>query len=576
MLWKKESRQPDAHYIDFFPNGIKKLERSVNSFLQNSDQKPIPVKSDTVALQKRKKGNELFSAEKLLDAIELYSDSLRYANPGSENISLAYANRATCFLDLNMYDECLADIESAMAAGYPERLRPKLQRRKEICLKEMEDDPKYPREKFSIESNEQYPYLSNVANIQRNDANGVYSVVATTDIDVGEPIVIEDPHYTYQYDRFGAMCNICLKEYCNLVPCKKCASAMFCPECQGHFLHENECGLHFGGSSAVNSGTMGVIRDVLLILNAFDDDVDELMSCVEEMLKRPKELPDNLLDDRSKFQVLFSNVTHGLHSSIDEWAGTVYPPYKTIMRIPRINEIFKSTKHQRFLMHLIGHQSCISGNVIPKEKMMPAPGMDQMAYRMKTIMQTFFQRACCPNVLQFDRNGKTIWHSVKPIKMGEQLFVKKRPADAKINMQTGISSWGQTSKCQCDRCKGKKLSSMQRKQLTADPDYRFIQKNKVCVQIEKVEPLMDACVSVLRQYGEWNWCEEIQGVISLFGQMQSKHMVCEMDNLNYGFLRAIGLKSAEQYVRAHGSKKEEERYVKVYLDDLMQMLFNNL
>lgn len=126
MLWKKESQHPDAFYVDVLAPGLDHWEFHVNDFLAFMDQKPHPKKSDAIALQKRNEGNEKFRARKWLDAIELYGDSLRFAQPESEHISLAYANRAACFLILKMYANCLKDIELATDAGYPKHLMAKL------------------------------------------------------------------------------------------------------------------------------------------------------------------------------------------------------------------------------------------------------------------------------------------------------------------------------------------------------------------------------------------------------------------------------------------------------------------
>lgn len=299
--------------------------------------------------------------------------------------------------------------------------------------------------------------------------------------------------------------------------------------------------------------TMGVIRDVLLILNAFKS-VDKLMAFVERMLKNPNVLPDNLLDDQSKFQVFFHNANRGLNGSIDEEARSIYPPYKTIMLIPRISEMFTTAKHRRFLMHLLGHVTTIECLAAPKDSMTPASNFDQMTFRIKAIMQSYFEQSCCPNVVKTCVDGKTIWYSVKPIKMGEQIFMPKVPSAAilkSIQQRRGMVKLKQLkSKCQCDRCKGKTLSAAQRKQLATDPDYRFIQANKQRIRIERVHLMVDAVVSVLRKFGEWNWCEQIQEVINLLDQFQSYSTIGDMANATHPFNRALALKSEEMYLKA--------------------------
>lgn len=137
MQWKKESQQNhDAFYVDLLAEGTGHWTLRV----QLEENHPLRSgKSYEIALQQRNEGNTAFRASKWLDAIELYGNSLRFARPTSEHISLAYANHASCFLKLKMYGKCLKDIELAKEAGYPERLMPKLDQRKANCLQQMQD-----------------------------------------------------------------------------------------------------------------------------------------------------------------------------------------------------------------------------------------------------------------------------------------------------------------------------------------------------------------------------------------------------------------------------------------------------
>lgn len=65
--------------------------------------------------------------------MQMYNSSLRYAEKGSKNVSLAYANILVLFFKLMRYHERLFDIDLAKEAGYPEKLMPKLDQRREHC-----------------------------------------------------------------------------------------------------------------------------------------------------------------------------------------------------------------------------------------------------------------------------------------------------------------------------------------------------------------------------------------------------------------------------------------------------------
>ncbi|XP_055297294.1 SET and MYND domain-containing protein 4-like [Sitodiplosis mosellana] len=225
MLWKKESNKSDSLYVDFCALHAKEY---MNAAPRRSAFKTTE-KSDVISVQKRVEGNQLFGQCKWADAMEMYNESLCYAENGSTNISLAYANRASCFLKMELYNECLTDIELAKAAGYPADLEPKLDRRKEQCLKGVSDGAKpfgIFEPALSFQPNEQFPSIANVLKLERN-AND-YSVVAEQDIDVGQIIAVEKAFLVYSYIRYGLQCSICFKRNANLLPCKKCTAALFC------------------------------------------------------------------------------------------------------------------------------------------------------------------------------------------------------------------------------------------------------------------------------------------------------------------------------------------------------------
>lgn len=520
MLWKKESQSPDALYINVLGDerNVRNLDVALNFLLLTLDQEPRPEKSDSIALQKRNDGNKKFRVRAYIEAMELYSDSLRFAKPESEHICLAYANRAACFLVLKMYENCLKDIEFAIKAGYPGNLMRKLEERKAKCLQEMQEDPQ-PYRKTSIEPDDQFPYMANVAQVQKNKKGG-YSVVAKADIDVGQTIVAEDAYIAYLSDHFGSKCQICVKEYVNLVPCKKCTVAMFCPDCQGHFLHEFECGLNLCGENKFNSALLGLVRAILLTLKAFPN-VDELMKFVEQIQKNPTKLPEHLLDDRSKYQVYIGSPIESRYESVDKMAQMMYPAYKLLFSIPHVKELFKLEKHRRFLMHLIAHQmmipdctACFPGFIFPD--------YDEPSVRVSLLMQRYFKHSCNPNLVNFVRDGKNIWFSVKPIKKGEQLFISYAPLEMNSTQERQEFLWKRVRvKCACPRCKGKTPSAAQQQRLVSDPAYRYFQSNKQCytvanMDIEKLKPLMDNCVTVLRNYGHLHWSSEIGDIIEMF------------------------------------------------------------
>lgn len=136
LLWKKEPS--GISYVDIFA-----------SIDQNSVEKQLQNLKLGIAVEQNKKnnqqstkyrldGNAEFSKGNWRIAMGFYNLSLRFAKIGTENVGLAYANRSNCFLKLEMFDKCVADIEMALLANYPKDKMSKLEERRAHCLKQME------------------------------------------------------------------------------------------------------------------------------------------------------------------------------------------------------------------------------------------------------------------------------------------------------------------------------------------------------------------------------------------------------------------------------------------------------
>lgn len=542
MLWKKESQQPDAFYVNILTPNFDYWAYRLNLLLSSVDEEPRVEKSNAIALQKRNEGNVKFRARKWLDAMELYGDSLRFAEPKSEHISLAYANRAACFLSLKMYENCLKDIELAKEAGYPKHLMPKLDKRKEECLKQMRDDPQ-PDRKLNFVPNDQFPYLANVAEL-RKSKNGEHSIVAKTDIDVGEIVLIEKPFQAFRFENFGSKCSMCLKEYSNLVACKNCADAMFCPGCQAdRSLHDYECGLDVCGKGDVYNSTMPFVRGVLQLLKLFSN-ADDLMAFVEHSRNNPNELPADWMDERANYQILFNKENR---KQLDETNQILlFSIYKTLMQIPHVHEMFQSTKHCRFLMHVIGHQM-LSTDCISKTN------GGKTVCRMSVIMNRYFKQSCNPNIYWIICGGGTFAYAVKPVKQGERFSACHVPKHIFLSAearQTELLKSG-FEKCACRRCNGKMCSPEQREQMENDPMHIFIRKNHPMTIITAIhhsllDQLVDSCLDFFRKYGRSEWCDVFLTVINVLEYLSKVRFGSGMD-FGHPLARAIFEKFFGEY-----------------------------
>lgn len=540
MLWKKETKKSGGLYVDVFAlNGGQTLLSEVFRPLRCESKGSTFNKNDTVSLQKRKEGNKQFGQNNWNDAMELYNASLRYAENGSKNISLAYANRSACFLKTKRYNECLIDIELAKEASYPVELMPKLDRRKEDCLKSIDEGEKSinPEPKLSLEPNEKFPCMVNILKIDRDD-NGDFTVISKEDIDVGETVVVEKAFMKFILMRYGAKCNICLKEYTNLMPCKKCTVVMFCSEeCQRHPLHKHECGLKAINDVNMNGPIMRNVRSCLLAIDMFAN-ADELMKFVEQSLKSdPYQTPTVLSDEKSQYKI-FLKLPTGPESTIPQNVSCiVFEVYRVLFTIPHIKSMFVTEKSRRFLMHLIGHHYYAlehnSTLTLSHWADNPIPLSSQVG-----LITRFFKHSCAPNVLVSSFHGNTVITSVRPIKKGEQLMYSYLMIMTQPKEKRQMDLWERKRFiCTCSLCNGMSASTAQREQLAADPDFQNIVSNLFPVHnYQDNDPdilaMIEKCKHFLQKFGRMLWCYELGKVVESY---------CCLLNLRYR--RSISLES---------------------------------
>lgn len=527
MLWKKESNKKNALYVDMFVLSGQKQLIERNFEVLSDNKRPIRRKSDEVSLQKRKAGNILFFEQDWAAAMEMYNVSLCFAERRSKMIALAYANRSACFLKMKMFNECLIDIDLAKQAGYPESLMTKLEARKDECLKSIDENMQKLDEfglKLSFDAEEKFPCMANVLKIEK-DHNDEYSVVATKNIGVGRTVVVEEAFLKYLFIRHGWKCNICLKSNTNLMPCKKCTIAMFCrSKCEGCYLHELECGMKLCNDSQTNGVVMQDVRGILLAIKMFST-ADELMNFVEKTLKSDHSFEDSFYSDaRSKYRAFLQLPVRGHNVSQEEqFIATVYCVYKLILGIPRISVMYESKKHRRFLMHLIGqHVKIGTYNTLHITSDLYDLKLEEQIelYSQTGLIPRYFRHSCAPNVLRADRDGNSVYITVRPVNKNGQLLVSNSIDlfDPKEKRQEYLWQEKQII-CDCIRCEGVTASFAQRQLIRTDANFLYILSNRFTLKLEgsdMLQAMLEKCVSFLNQYGRLKWCDEIAIVVDVY------------------------------------------------------------
>lgn len=528
MLWKKESAKDDALYVDFLAkvkaadfdydlNVQKQMLRQMPAIVRQSVFEPPTEKSEQKAEQTREFGNSTFKTGDWHKSMEWYNECLCSAPERSKNIPFAYANRASCFLKLKMYAECLIDIENAKQAGYPTELMPKLDQRKANCLKEMEggqqqQQPKPSQKQFieqlSYEPNENFPSMANVLNVTKDGA-GKYSVIANEDIDVGQIVVAEKALFGSPHPRCCLRCYICLKSTTNLVPCKKCTKAMFCSaDCQSNRLHEYECGVKFG-HNRFGTSVMATLRSILVAIDLFSS-ADALMNFVEQTQKCDELVPATMKDATSQYRAYIKQETCVGKLYGNELGFCIAPIYKKLMSVESIKTMFQTKARTRFLQHLIGNHLLVTSGTASDT------GRRHDESQVYMIMK-YFQHSCTPNMISIPMNGRLLFITTRPIKKGEELFdsTESRKRDCCENKHRIT--------CECKCCKGiaERVTPEQRRKMASDPNFKYIMAAGEPSKLknhheEKLQTTINKCVQFLKEYGHVAWCVEIDKVMSKY------------------------------------------------------------
>lgn len=497
VLWKKESSSDDALYIDLFPsNQAASIAFNLLKLNGNID------KDEMESIAHRIKGNELFKGENWTEAMKHYNDSISCAISESEHLGFGYANRASCFLHLKMYDKCLADIELAKNANYPPNSMPKLDKRKEDCLKAMNESTEVDEKvtlEMSFSPNTKFPGLANVLDVRSNSEFGKH-VVAKRDIDVSKIVMLEDAFVFGTYaDKTITICKTCAKKNMNFIPCPNCTDVMFCDaKCmESNDLHKKVCGSLYNQSEQAQ-----VVESILIAVFNFSN-VEFLMKFVEDAVAtRDLDSPACESDSQVKYRLflkLFS-LPQKINSVHD-----IYDTYKLLMDIPLIENFFHSEDAKRFLKHLIWQHLCI----LKTNRFGISTGYGPEYMVTIGICSSLFNHSCVPNTLQLINGNKMIAFIIRPVKKGEQLFIDyfRGNADASTGQQM------LDFKCECSKCvRCWRFADSIRMKMDADYLYlgRSNVKNKDLEDHKKRPVFKEKFQNWLVKFGRLPWSPECE------------------------------------------------------------------
>lgn len=202
------------------------------------------IKSNKKADALRAEGNKFYSERKFHDAVLKYNESLCYAEPETENIGLAYANRSAVFFEMKLFEKCLKNVELAKSQKYPEKNLETLKKREEKCRELMKSSNESltsdPRKlfKLSYPPNKRLPFIIACLELKVDEVFGRH-IITNRSLKVGDIVSIEEPFCSVLLSQSNFVevpksnifqrCANCLKDNgLDLMPCGRC--------CQGKLL----------------------------------------------------------------------------------------------------------------------------------------------------------------------------------------------------------------------------------------------------------------------------------------------------------------------------------------------------
>lgn len=445
ILWKKDELQDSAVYIELFADRGYEIHTLTKYFdVEDPDEYAdksakiwihcLDSKRDVKAEAHRMEGKKLFTQGKYFDAMKEFNIALRFAQNFSDEVGLAYANRSSCFFFLNMFDECLVDIELAKDSRYPVYLTEKLNERIRICNLVMLNNQRIPKRLreplLSFKEHKEFPGAAECLEIRKNDKYGQH-IVTTRDLEIGQTILVEEPYSitTFSESKGRDRCMHCFKECRNFIPCTSCVNGLFCDEkCMNKSSHKYNCMLWV---PEPDKHKFKLVMETFFKISVAFPNFNSLMNTTELLIRGRDAVA--LTNEQRKFARLFQLIHNHERISADKLESLRIVAnhcfYAVVKSLPGFMGKFVDVKKRRFLQHLMFHLCHITeheyfvheyllGNA---NEEVSACAFDIYASGMY-LFGDYINHSCVPNVLYFTVDDRLVCKVIRPIKCGEQLF----------------------------------------------------------------------------------------------------------------------------------------------------------
>ncbi|XP_037044344.1 SET and MYND domain-containing protein 4-like [Bradysia coprophila] len=443
------------------------------------------IKCNKQSKMLRTKGNKLFTSDTdLSKALDLYNQSICWAEDTGEELAIGFANRSAVYFEWEKYDACLENIDLAVKAGCPERLMDKLNQRKancvtnmnaikvginandpmskihsidKLCLK-MKDfnrlkskhfcfdiDETHCEPQLSLPANPKIPFIANCLEMKTSPQKGRY-IVTTKELKPGQIISIEDPFLASleKEHRYRKCANCFAENFMNLIPCKACTCTMFCSQ---KCLTESETGFHQYECSIAdyiwnNFHEIGLTFRLAVKAFTMFDTVQELVD-FREHSKTANATVFSFdhtigLDDRDRYsqiENLCTNEENRIEDDLFTRGCKIALLYHHLIEKTKFGEMLRTDAERDVLISLLFHHSqttsinsinCYEYDDVNLEAMADFKSSDVFARGMYPF-SSLYNHSCAPNMATVAVGTKIVSYVTRDInKNSEVLLCLKR------------------------------------------------------------------------------------------------------------------------------------------------------
>lgn len=397
-------------------------------------------------------GNEFFLRKDNFEALKQYNESLCYAVTDSEAMGIAYANRASVFLTTGHFEFCMDNIELALQHGCPSDMYEKLQKRKEDCLRLMEQnlvkqmrqvtlsDSTYTLPPLSHEPNEKIPFIVDCIELTKTEQRG-RGLVTKKDLKPGDILILEEPFLkTLKEDRLYTHCFNCMQSNAlNLKPIPDSNRVMYCSEkCYdegwNQFMKYEAPIIDHVYQNYQRA--LIVIRHVILYFSTFGS-ADAVEQFIESIINNEPATAFDL-DYESVTTKDFLRITYVLETmeklrDTRNMLGRTYLcafAYHLLVTFTKLGELIQTEKHEDLLMELLLRLNQISAINDYETYELDVNDVGRQTFKEKASglypITAYLNHSCASNVYRTGDVTNIIYVSV-PIKAGEELYLSYGP-----------------------------------------------------------------------------------------------------------------------------------------------------